>query len=165
MPWFTADAANLLHSPWQDAEYERALRVDRERAASAEAAAASAAEARLRSDASRGKALAAALRSALPAPADGTACCALRVDVPGTELRALEFRMRSDAPCAALYAAVRVQLLQHAMGDEHHELATLQALVRPLLLCEATRKADPALMLTLFLARRRMQPPRRAACC
>jgi hypothetical protein len=67
--------------------------------------------------------------AAAAAPADEAACCLLRVDVPGTQLQ-LEFRLRSDECCAALYAAVHVQLLQRAMNDDDEHGGALQELVR-----------------------------------
>ena len=76
-------------------------------------------------------ALAAALRdAAMEASGVDSACCQLRIDVPGTSLHPLHLRLRSQECGAALYAAVRVQLLQHAMGDKHSAVVALQELVR-----------------------------------
>ena len=115
----------------QNAEYARALAVDRERAEREASAAAAAEMAQLQRTARRGAALAAALRGAAVEARgkDDSACCQLRIDVPGTPLQ-LQLRLCSQECGAALYAAVRVQLLQHAMGDEYSAVVALQELVR-----------------------------------
>ena len=153
----------------QNAEYARALAADRERAEREASAAAAAETAQLQRAACRGVALAAALRgAALEARGeDDSACCQLRIDVPGTPLQ-VQLRLRSQECGAALYAAVRVQLLQHAMDDEHSALVALQELVR----CFSDSGRRPQMMSNAFLTAatfalsdRRMRPRFLAAWC
>lgn len=121
--------------------------------------------------------LAAALRDAAmeASGVDDSACCQLRIDVPGTSLHPLHLRLRSQECGAALYAAVRVQLLQHAMGDEHSAVVALQELVRSLqeLVLQACFRRDAYCSChemrthaaTTALSNRRMQPRFLAAWC